>query len=91
MPVDRLAALPAGHVLPARPGRLPRRDARRPRRSGVVRDVEGTLTGSRLVVDGDGGEVLIPLVAAICTAIDPAAKRIVIDPPDGLLEVNARG
>jgi 16S rRNA processing protein RimM len=55
---------------------------------GLVRDVEGTLAGSRLVVDGVGGEVLIPLVSAICTLVDPAAKRIVIDPPDGLLEVN---
>ena len=57
---------------------------------GIVRDVEGTLTGSRLVVDGECGEVLIPLVAAICTTVDPAAKRIVIDPPDGLIEANAR-
>jgi 16S rRNA processing protein RimM len=56
----------------------------------VVRDVEGTLTGSRLVIDGDGGEVLVPLVAPICTEIDAAGKRIVIDPPDGLLEANAR-
>ena len=46
---------------------------------GTVADVEGTLAGSRLVVQGDRGEVLIPLVAEICTAIDPAARRIVID------------
>jgi 16S rRNA processing protein RimM len=58
---------------------------------GPVRDVEGTVTGSRLVVDGAGGEVLIPLVAAICTVVDPAAKRIVIDPPEGLIDANARG
>jgi hypothetical protein len=30
---------------------------------------------------------LIPLVQEICT-IDVAAQRIVIDPPEGLLEVN---
>ena len=35
------------------------------------------------------GEVLIPLAAEICTTIDPAAKRIVIDPPEGLLDLNA--
>jgi 16S rRNA processing protein RimM len=58
---------------------------------GVVREVEGALNGSRLVVDGPHGEVLIPLVAAICTRVDPAAKRIVIDPPEGLIEANARG
>jgi 16S rRNA processing protein RimM len=58
---------------------------------GVVTDVEGTIGGSRLVVDGgSAGEILVPLAAAICTAIDPAAKRIVIDPPDGLIALNAR-
>jgi 16S rRNA processing protein RimM len=57
---------------------------------GVVSDVEGTMAGSRLVVDGADGEVLIPLVGGICTVVDPGAKRIVIDPPEGLIEVNAR-
>ena len=57
---------------------------------GRVTDVEGTMAGSRLIVDGTGGEVLIPLVAGICTVVDPVAKRIVIDPPAGLIEVNAR-
>jgi hypothetical protein len=26
----------------------------------------------------------------ICTTIDPSRRRIVIEPPDGLLELNAR-
>jgi 16S rRNA processing protein RimM len=90
VPVDRLAALPTGtfyrHDLIG--CRVETRDGRM---VGVVRDVEGTLTGSRLVIDGEAGEVLVPLVAPICTAVDPAAKRIVIDPPEGLLEANARG
>ena len=55
---------------------------------GIVAGVEGTLGGSRLVVSGRQGEVLIPLVSAICTAVEPSRKRIVIDPPAGLLEVN---
>lgn len=55
---------------------------------GTVEGVEGTLGGSRLVVAAPRGEVLIPLASEICTAIDPAAKRIVIDPPEGLLELN---
>ena len=89
VPVDRLAVLPPdtfyrhdliGCAVETRDGRA----------IGIVRDVEGTLTGSRLVVDGEGGEVLIPLVAPICTAIDPAAKRIIVDPPEGLIEANAR-
>jgi 16S rRNA processing protein RimM len=88
VPVDRLAALPSGtfyrHDLIGC-----RVETRGGTAVGLVRDVEGTLTASRLVVDGDGGEVLIPLVDAICTEVDLAAKRIVIDPPEGLIEVNA--
>jgi 16S rRNA processing protein RimM len=55
---------------------------------GLVRDVEGTLTGSRLVVDGAAGEVLIPLATPICTSIDVDARRIVVEPPEGLLDLN---
>jgi 16S rRNA processing protein RimM len=45
-----------------------------------------------LVVDGrDGrGEVLVPFVDAICRRVDLAAKRIQIDPPDGLIGLNKR-
>jgi 16S rRNA processing protein RimM len=55
---------------------------------GEVTTVEGELGTSRLVVAGQGGEVLIPLVQAICVDIDVAARRIVVDPPEGLLELN---
>jgi 16S rRNA processing protein RimM len=57
---------------------------------GVVREVEGARDGSRLVVDTSAGEILVPLAAEICTGIDVAAKRVVIDPPEGLLELNDR-
>jgi 16S rRNA processing protein RimM len=59
---------------------------------GVVEDVDGGIGGSRLVVAGvDGrGEVLIPLASEICPVIDPVAKRIVVDPPEGLLDANVR-
>jgi ribosomal 30S subunit maturation factor RimM len=33
--------------------------------------------------------VLIPLAQEICVEIDVRAKRIRIDPPEGLLDVNA--
>ena len=56
---------------------------------GSVAAVEGTLGGSRLVVAGATGEILIPLVADICRTIDVAGKRIVIEPPAGLLDLNA--
>ena len=90
IPVAQLVALPAdtfyrhdlvGCVVETRDGK----------QVGPVTGVEGTMTGSRLVVEGVAGEVLVPLVAAICTLIDPAAKRIVIDPPEGLIEANAAG
>jgi ribosomal 30S subunit maturation factor RimM len=57
---------------------------------GVVSKVEGAMGRSRLVLETARGEVLIPLVPEICTTIDPAAKRIVIAPPEGLLELNVR-
>jgi 16S rRNA processing protein RimM len=54
---------------------------------GTVSGVEGSLERSRLVVARKGGELLVPMVDAICISIDPAAKTIVIDPPEGLLEL----
>ena len=50
-----------------------------------------------LVVTGSGGpskgveEVLVPLAESICRRVDIGAKVIVIDPPDGLLDLNAPG
>jgi 16S rRNA processing protein RimM len=58
---------------------------------GRVTGVEGTMEMSRLVVAGSHGEVLIPLVAEICTEIDVVRRRIVVNPPDGLLDLNAPG
>jgi 16S rRNA processing protein RimM len=57
---------------------------------GVVSRVGGGAAGSLLTVDGEQGEVLVPMVADICVEIDVVARRIRIDPPDGLLELNAR-
>jgi 16S rRNA processing protein RimM len=56
---------------------------------GVVQRVEGVSGAAILVIDTPQGEVLVPLAHDICRVIDPAAKRIVIDPPAGLLELNA--
>jgi len=55
---------------------------------GIVGDVEGTFGGSRLVIDGGRGEIQVPLAHEICTTIDVRSKRIVIEPPDGLLDLN---
>jgi len=54
---------------------------------GRVTDVEGPLEQSRLVVAGDRGEILIPMVDEICVRVDPIGRVIVVDPPDGLLEL----
>jgi len=56
---------------------------------GIVEGVEGTFGGSRLVVNGGRSEILIPLAKEICRTIDVAGKRIVVDPPEGLLDLNA--
>jgi 16S rRNA processing protein RimM len=53
-----------------------------------VTGVEGSLERSRLIVDGDRGEVLIPLVDEICTRVDPQEQVIVVDPPPGLIDLN---
>ena len=57
---------------------------------GHVASVEGTLERSHLIVQGGRGEVMIPLAAGICVSVDIAARTIVVDPPDGLLDVNRR-
>lgn len=62
---------------------------------GPVTRIEETGGVPLLVVASDAGgktqdEVLIPLAEDICRVIDPAARRIVIDPPEGLLDVNRR-
>jgi 16S rRNA processing protein RimM len=58
---------------------------------GRVTGVEGPACGSRLVVDGSRGEVLVPMAREICVGIDLAARTIVIEAPDGLLDLNAPG
>jgi 16S rRNA processing protein RimM len=35
----------------------------------------------------DGGEVLIPFVREIVPTVDMTARRIVVDPPDGLIDL----
>src|SRR5207245_727393 len=80
VPVEQLASLPDGsfyrHDLVGC-----RVETRSGERIGTVQGVEGTVGGSRLIVDGDRGEILIPLASEICTTIDVAGRRIVVDPP----------
>jgi 16S rRNA processing protein RimM len=55
---------------------------------GQVTRIDAFGSAPLLVVTDGRHDVLIPLAEAICVRIDPAARRIVIDPPDGLLDVN---
>jgi 16S rRNA processing protein RimM len=59
-------------------------------RVGDVVRVDGGAAGSLLVVDGSRGEILIPLATAVCVDVDVEGRRIRIDPPEGLLELNAQ-
>jgi 16S rRNA processing protein RimM len=55
---------------------------------GQVRSVMKTGGAEILVVsDESGNEKLVPLAASIVVAIDAAAKTIVVDPPEGLLDL----
>lgn len=55
---------------------------------GTVSGVDESAGGDLLrVALADGGEALVPLAPAICVAIDLAARRVVIDPPTGLLDL----
>ena len=60
-------------------------------RVGDVTRVDGGAGGSLLAVGADRGEILIPFARHICVDIDVVARRIRIDPPEGLLELNEKG
>jgi 16S rRNA processing protein RimM len=62
---------------------------------GVVTDVlhqgQDVLVVRAAPDSPDGGEILVPFVAAIVPQIDVKAGRLVIDPPPGLLDLGAPG
>jgi len=57
---------------------------------GTVRRVDDTGAAPLLVVTPDAGgpEILIPAARSICTVIDRDARRIEVEPPEGLLEID---
>ena len=58
---------------------------------GVVKGVEQYGGPPLLRVELEGGrEILVPFARAICVEIDVSGKRIVVDLPEGLREVNRR-
>ena len=59
-------------------------------RVGVVIGVRFGSGAPLLAIDDGDGEVLVPLADHICRTVDVGGRRIVIDPPPGLLELNRR-
>ena len=57
---------------------------------GTVRRLEGSGGNVRLVVDAASGEVQIPFAADICRTVDLDPRRMVVEQPEGLLELNRR-
>ncbi len=53
---------------------------------GTVKELLRTGGTEVLVIEGAEKEYLIPFAESICTVVDVEKKRIVIDPPEGLLE-----
>ena len=52
---------------------------------GTVSQVLEGRAQDLLAVDTPAGERLVPFVRAIVVEVDPAARRVTIDPPEGLL------
>ncbi len=53
---------------------------------GIVKELMRTGGTEILIVVGDEKEYMIPFAASICVEVDVENKRIVVDPPEGLLE-----
>lgn len=56
---------------------------------GRVHDILVTGGTDVLVVQAEEGEILIPAARSICVEVDLKAGEVVVDPPEGLLEINA--
>ena len=57
---------------------------------GVVTKVEGPTALRRLIVVKKDRVCDVPFVDAVCVSIDVDSRRICINPPDGLLELNEK-
>ncbi len=55
---------------------------------GKIKDMLATPGNDLLVVAASDREVLIPFVKSICVRLDRERKQVVIDPPEGLLELD---
>ena len=58
---------------------------------GVVREVQIIAGNELLVLETGYADILIPFAAEICREIDLKQRKIMIDPPEGLLDLNEIG
>ena len=92
--VGRLIALPRAEALPPPAGSFypwqlegARVTTEEGRLVGLVTGIEQSGAQDLWVVAGDGREHLIPAVSDIVVDVDVAAGRVVIRPPEGLLDL----
>jgi 16S rRNA processing protein RimM len=55
---------------------------------GTVRGILPAGGSNLLIVARGENDVYVPFAAPICRCVDPEKREIVIDPPDGLLDLN---
>jgi 16S rRNA processing protein RimM len=53
---------------------------------GVVREIVHSPGGELLAIDRAAGELLVPFVREIVPEVDVRGGRVVLDPPEGLLD-----
>jgi 16S rRNA processing protein RimM len=92
--VGRLVALPRAQALPPPPGHVYpwqlvgcRVETEDGRAVGELSGVQPSPAHDLWVVRGEGREHLIPAVPEIVREVDVTARRVVIRPPEGLLEL----
>ncbi|PYP85110.1 MAG: ribosome maturation factor RimM [Blastocatellia bacterium AA13] len=58
---------------------------------GIVKSLLSTGSAPLLIIESAGGdEILIPFTSEICVDVDPGARRVTVNPPEGLLELNIK-
>lgn len=87
VPEEEAAAAPEGFLWSHRIEGWRCEDVRG-RLAGTVRHLERTPAGPLLALETvSGREALVPFVSPIVVAVDETGRRIIIDPPDGLLDL----
>jgi len=57
-------------------------------RLGVVTDILRIAGNDQLIVSSENGEFMVPVAAAICLEISIACKEILVELPEGLMDLN---